>query len=139
MTLFFYFDGFPNRNKNPKYQQEAGQSVSPLSPAIKKQHCPLAATHNIGPPHSAMAIRVIPAAPATPTSPRPPSTGAIPPAPIVARAPAAPAAPAPTALLATPLTARRAKPPATTGKFTENKIINLLMAGIIFAKLKGNI
>ena len=66
-----------------------------------------------------MAIRVIPAAPATPTSPRPPSTGAIPPAP---RAPRAPAAPPPITLLATPLTARRAKPPATTGKFTENII-----------------
>ena len=93
-------------------------------PIPNRQHCPLAATHNIGPPHSAMAIRPIPAAPATPTSPRPPSTGAIPPAPIVARAPAA--APAPATLLATPLTARRAKPPATTGKFTENKIINIL-------------
>ena len=50
-----------------------------------------------------MDIRVIPAAPA-PTSPRPPSTGAI-----ALAAPAA--APAPATLLATPLTASRAKPP----------------------------
>ena len=90
-------------------------------PTPKTQHCPLAATHNIGPPHSAMAIRVIPAAPATPTSPRPPSTGAIPPAPIAPTAPTAPAAPAPaTTLLATPLTARRAKPPGRRREESDN-------------------
>ena len=98
-------------------QQDAGHPIGARMAIPRKQHCPLGATHNIGPPHSAMAIRPIPAAPAAPTSPRPPSTGAIPPAPRVARAPAAPA---PATLLATPLTARRAKPPGRRREESDN-------------------
>ena len=101
-----------------KYQQEAGHPLSPRSViGDKKQHCPLAETHSIGPPHSAMAIKPIPAAPAAPTaptSPRPPSIGAIPPA------PRAPRAPAPATLPATPLTARRAKPPGRMREESDN-------------------
>ena len=67
----------------------------------RKQHCPEAAVHLMGPPHSVRDMTVIPAAPATPTSPSPARTGARP----------AAAAPGRTAVPATPTVARRAKPP----------------------------
>ena len=82
-------------------QQDWGHRV-PLKVRARKQHCPVGATHMNGPPHCSMDITVIPAAPATPTSPRPPRTGVRP----------------PTRLPVTPVAARRAKPPETTGKFT---------------------
>ena len=66
---------------------------------IQRELAKLAATHNIGSPHSANTIGSIPAAPATPTNPRPPRTGVIPSAPIVSGAPATPTAAPPNDVL----------------------------------------
>ena len=67
-------------------------------------------TQLTGPPHCWSDIMVSPAVPTTPTKPRGASRG---------RREAAPAGPA----RAVAVVASRAKPPATTGKLTENEII----------------
>ena len=92
------------------FQQRRGHRI-PLLVILTPQHCPLRALHLNGPTHcdSDMAMRPIPAAPAAPAapiSPRPPSTGA--PTPRGAASPRG-------AALATPLSARRAKPPDKEG------------------------
>ena len=105
-------------------QQEAGQT-GPCKLNKRKQHWPEEETQRTGPPHSAMAIMVIPAAPRTPIRPRGANRAA------VAAWPAARVA----------VVANRANPPGreergdpiinfhtaspdTTGKLTENKINN---------------
>ena len=79
---------------------------------MERQHCPVGATQRTGLIHSDRAIRPAPA-PAVPTRPSPARAGMRPPA-----RPAA--APAPATLLATPLTARRAKPPEQEREESDN-------------------
>ena len=80
-------------------EQESGQT-SPLNVRARRQHCPVGATHLVGPPHWVTDITVSPAAPATPTRPSPASPAVSP-----AASPAAPAV---------PVAASRAKPPDQT-------------------------
>ena len=84
-------------------QQERGQT-GPLVLKARKQHWPVGATHITGPPHCCIAIITPTPATPVPTSPRPARTG-------------------PRLMAATPLAARRAKPPVTMGKLTEIIII----------------
>ena len=54
-----------------EYQQDSGQPVvCVIIFKPRKQHWPLAETHNMGPPHSCSVIIVSPAVPTTPTTPR---------------------------------------------------------------------
>ena len=96
---------------NPQVQQDSGQPVFCLIVKPRKQHCPLAETQSMGPPHSCSVIMVSPAVPTTPTTPRGASSRGR----IEAVAAWLPRAAA--------VVVSRAKPPPTTGKLTENKII----------------
>ena len=78
-----------------------------------KQHCLAEVTHINGPPHSDMALMVSPAVPTTPSTPRGASRAG-------------------RREEATAVVFRRAKPPATTGKLTEEEIE---IQFIIFMKL----
>ena len=75
-----------------------------------KQHCLAEVTHINGPPHSDMALMVSPAVPTTPSTPRGASRAG-------------------RREEATAVAFRRAKPPATTGKLTENKYFTVIYYG----------
>ena len=77
------------------------------------QHWLLEETQSLGPPHSDMAMMVSPAVPTTPTTPRGASSRG--------RMEAVAAGPP----RAVAVVASRAKPPPTTGKLTENTIVNI--------------
>ena len=84
-------------------EQESGQTRLPLPSLARRQHCPAREVQYAGP------IHIKAAAPPTPASPRAPTPS--------------PAATGRKLVAATPVRARRANPPVTTGKLTRSRQI----------------
>ena len=89
----------------------SGQTRLPLVPVVRRQHSPARDVQKAGPTH------IKAAAPPTPASPRAPAPS--------------PAAAGKKVEAAAPVTARRANPPATTGKLTRSREVYLLLLSSI--------
>ena len=88
----------------PEQPMDSGQTRLPLTPISRRQHSPAWVVQKAGPTH------IMAAAPPTPASPRAPAPS--------------PAAAGKKVEAAVPDTARRANPPATTGKLTRSSQID---------------